>query len=81
MKTDIKIESQTLKNFHINFQTITFFSRKIEHQYLICDDGDKLQVLFQFLRSQKENRGVIFCKTKAATKCDLYGLGNLPLKK
>ncbi|MCB9361421.1 MAG: DEAD/DEAH box helicase [Flavobacteriales bacterium] len=43
-------------------------NKKIEHQYLICDDVEKLQVLMQFLRTQKENRGVIFCKTKAATQ-------------
>ncbi|TXB67118.1 DEAD/DEAH box helicase [Vicingus serpentipes] len=43
-------------------------NKKIEHQYLICDDLDKLQVLLQFIRTQKDNRGVIFCKTKAATQ-------------
>lgn len=41
---------------------------KIEHQYLISDDADKLQIVLQFLRSNKENRGVIFCKTKNATQ-------------
>jgi len=43
-------------------------NKKIEHQYLICEEGDKLNVLTQFLRSAGTDRGVIFCKTKAATK-------------
>lgn len=37
----------------------------IEHQYIVVAENDKLQILTQFLRSQKENRGLIFCKTKA----------------
>ena len=41
---------------------------KIEHQYLVCDDADKLYILMQFLKSQHKNRGLIFCKTKNATK-------------
>lgn len=43
-------------------------NKNISHQYVICDEIEKLQVLIQFLKSQKENRGVIFCKTKAATQ-------------
>ena len=42
-------------------------NKNIEHQYLICEEEDKLQVLIQFLKSEKENQGLIFCKTKAAT--------------
>ena len=43
-------------------------NKKIEHQYFICDEVEKLNVLLQFLKSQKESRGVVFCKTKAATQ-------------
>ena len=39
----------------------------IYHQYLICEEPDKLDVLMQFLQSQKKNRGIIFCRTKAVT--------------
>ncbi|MFY0653425.1 MAG: DEAD/DEAH box helicase [Cyclobacteriaceae bacterium] len=42
-------------------------NKNIEHQYLVCDKQDKLHVLLQFLKSQGKNRGVVFCKTKAAT--------------
>lgn len=41
---------------------------KIEHQYLICEDGDKLNELLRFLKSKKDERGIIFCKTKTAAK-------------
>ena len=41
-------------------------NKNIAHQFLICEEEDKVQVLMQFLQSEKKNRGVIFCKTKAA---------------
>ncbi len=43
-------------------------NKYIEHKYLICDEHDKFHVLMQFLKTEKGNRGVVFCKTKAATK-------------
>ncbi|MFZ6051030.1 DEAD/DEAH box helicase [Halocola ammonii] len=44
-------------------------NKNITHQYEVCvDEDDKLQALQQFLNSEGENRGVIFCKTKSATK-------------
>ena len=43
-------------------------NKNISHQYLICEDDDKLYVLLQFLKSETGNRGVIFCKTKVATQ-------------
>ncbi|NQX83077.1 MAG: DEAD/DEAH box helicase [Flavobacteriaceae bacterium] len=42
-------------------------NKNILHQFIIADGQEKLGVLLQFLNSQKANRGVIFCKTKAAT--------------
>lgn len=41
-------------------------NKKIEHKYIICDDQDKLPILVDFLRSRKNERGIIFCRTKAA---------------
>lgn len=38
----------------------------IDHQYLVVDPIEKLDVLLHFLNSQKGGRGIIFCKTKAA---------------
>jgi len=43
-------------------------NKNIEHQYVICDEVEKLAMLLQFLKSQHKNRGVVFCKTKAATQ-------------
>jgi len=43
-------------------------NKNIEHQYLICEERDKLHALLQFLKKQEDNRGVIFCRTKAAAK-------------
>ena len=43
-------------------------NKNIDHQYLICEEEDKLQVLLQFLKSSQKDRGLIFCKTKAATQ-------------
>ena len=43
-------------------------NKKISHQYLVCEDNEKLYALLQFLKSEHKNRGVIFCKTKAATQ-------------
>ncbi|MCT4624423.1 MAG: DEAD/DEAH box helicase [Schleiferiaceae bacterium] len=43
-------------------------NKKIEHKFLRCEDADKLNVLIQFLKTQKGERGMIFSKTKAATQ-------------
>ncbi|MFK7900419.1 MAG: DEAD/DEAH box helicase [Cyclobacteriaceae bacterium] len=43
-------------------------NKNITHQFLICDEMDKVNILHQFLKSQKQNRGMIFCKTKSATQ-------------
>ncbi|MDP4587410.1 MAG: DEAD/DEAH box helicase [Flavobacteriaceae bacterium] len=41
---------------------------KITHQYEIADDMDKFRALMRFLSEQGHQRGVVFCKTKAATE-------------
>ncbi|NQV78829.1 MAG: DEAD/DEAH box helicase, partial [Lutibacter sp.] len=38
----------------------------IDHQYVVVDPIEKLNVLMHFLSSKDGERGVIFCKTKAA---------------
>ena len=43
-------------------------NKNIDHKYLVCDDRDKFNVLLQFLQSEKEERGVVFCRTKEATR-------------
>jgi ATP-dependent RNA helicase DeaD len=39
-------------------------NRDIEHKFLISDRVNKPEALFQFLRSQGTNRGLVFCRTK-----------------
>jgi ATP-dependent RNA helicase DeaD len=43
-------------------------NQNIRHQYILCEKTDKHLVLFQLLKNQGENRGIIFCKTKNAVK-------------
>jgi ATP-dependent RNA helicase DeaD len=43
-------------------------NKNISHQYLTCDESEKLNALLLFLKSQHKNRGIVFCKTKSATK-------------
>ncbi|PHR45999.1 MAG: DEAD/DEAH box helicase [Fluviicola sp.] len=43
-------------------------NKNISHQFLICDESEKLNILLLFLKSQHKNRGIIFCKTKTAAQ-------------
>lgn len=43
-------------------------NKNIKHQYVICDDLDKFNVLQSFLKSVKGQTGIIFCKTKNAVQ-------------
>ncbi|MEQ6119601.1 DEAD/DEAH box helicase [Reichenbachiella sp. MALMAid0571] len=52
----------------IEMNTKNVVNKNIEHQFVICEGEDKLHVLIQFLQTQHKNRGVVFCKTKAATQ-------------
>jgi ATP-dependent RNA helicase DeaD len=38
----------------------------IDHQYIVVDPIEKLNVLMHFLMTKEGERGIIFCKTKAA---------------
>ena len=38
----------------------------IEHNYVVVEPIEKLEVLLHFLKSREGERGIIFCKTKAA---------------
>jgi ATP-dependent RNA helicase DeaD len=47
-----------------NMETIG--NQGIDHQYIVVDPIEKLDVLMHFLTSKEGERGIIFCKTKAA---------------
>ena len=45
-----------------------FVNQKIEHQYLLYKQGEKLDYLKAYLSERKEQRGILFCRTKTAAK-------------
>jgi len=45
-----------------------FVNQKIEHQYLIYKQGEKLDCLKAFLSERPLERGILFCRTKVAAK-------------
>lgn len=47
-----------------NMETIG--NQGIDHQYIVVDPIEKLDVLMHFLTTKEGQRGIIFCKTKAA---------------
>lgn len=51
---------------HIEADMSTVGHQGIEHQYVVVEPIEKLEVLLHFLSSKQGERGIIFCKTKAA---------------
>lgn len=47
-----------------NMETVG--NEEIDHEYIVVDPIEKLEVLMHFLNSREGERGIIFCKTKAA---------------
>ncbi len=43
-------------------------NKNIDHQFLICEEREKLPILLQILNSERGNRGIVFCKTKVAAQ-------------
>ena len=61
------IQSYLHKNVvQISAETETLTNPGIDHQYIVVDPIEKLEVLMHFLNSREGERGIIFCKTKAA---------------
>lgn len=50
--------------FRLEINRKEMVNKNIEHQYVVCDDGNKFEMLLLFLKTQGTNRGVIFCRTK-----------------
>lgn len=51
---------------YVSSEMETLGHEGIEHQYLVVEPIEKLDVLLHFLSTQEGGRGIIFCKTKAA---------------
>ncbi|MFC2109996.1 DEAD/DEAH box helicase [Bacteroidota bacterium] len=51
---------------HLEADMATVGHQGIDHQYVVVEPIEKLEVLMHFLNSKEGERGIIFCKTKAA---------------
>jgi ATP-dependent RNA helicase DeaD len=51
---------------HVSANMETVGNQKINHEYTVVDPIEKLDVIMHFLNSKEGERGIIFCKTKAA---------------
>ncbi|MBT7850623.1 MAG: DEAD/DEAH box helicase [Formosa sp.] len=51
---------------HIEADMTTVGHQGIDHQYVVVEPIEKLNVLMHFLSTKEGQRGIIFCKTKAA---------------
>ena len=51
---------------HIEADMATVGHQGIDHQYVVVEPIEKLDVLLHFLNTKAGQRGIIFCKTKAA---------------
>lgn len=56
------------KAFRIETNRSNTINKNIEHQYLVCESEEKIDILLQFLKIQGVNRGIIFCRTKSDAK-------------
>ena len=56
--------SKNVVQISVNMETIG--NQGIDHQYIVVNPIEKLDVLMHFLTSKEGERGIIFCKTKAA---------------
>jgi ATP-dependent RNA helicase DeaD len=54
------------KLVQINVDTSTLGHQGIDHHFVVVEPIEKLDVLLHFLNSKAGERGIIFCKTKAA---------------
>lgn len=56
--------SKHVENIEVDMDTVGH--QGIDHQYVIIEPIEKLEVLLHFLNTKEGKRGIIFCKTKAA---------------
>jgi ATP-dependent RNA helicase DeaD len=54
--------------FKIEVEKDAVMNQDIAHQYMICDIKDKVNLLARFLKAKAQERGIIFCRTKAAAQ-------------
>lgn len=52
----------------IRINATEFINQNIAHNYLIYKQGEKLDYIKAFLSERKEQRGILFCRTKTSAK-------------
>lgn len=61
------VQNYMSKNvIHLSADMESIGHQGIDHQYVVVEPIEKLDVLMHFLSSREGERGIIFCKTKAA---------------
>jgi ATP-dependent RNA helicase DeaD len=71
MPTEIKSIIKTYMSptaFRIEADRLNVINKNIEHQYVLCEPEEKLNILLHFLKTQGDNRGIVFCRTKAGAQ-------------
>lgn len=71
MPTDVKqiIHDYLRPDFvEIQINAEEFVNQKIEHQYIVYKQGEKLDYLKAYLSEHSNQRGILFCRTKTAAK-------------
>ncbi len=67
IKNIVKRHLQTqAKFFQVDKKNVV--NKNIDHQFLVCEEYEKLPILLQILNSDPDSRGVVFCKTKAVAQ-------------
>jgi len=51
---------------HVEADMSTLGHQGIDHRYMVVEPIEKLEILLHFLNSKEGQRGIIFCRTKAA---------------
>lgn len=65
-----KVIQNYLKSDHkeIRINAEEFVNQKIDHKYIVCKKGEKLECLKAYLREHHWQRGIVFCRTKIDAK-------------
>ncbi|MFA8436083.1 MAG: DEAD/DEAH box helicase [Marinifilaceae bacterium] len=56
------------KAYKVEIDRRSKVNKDIEHQFVVCNEKEKLEFLLHFLKVNGKARGVIFCKTKSAAQ-------------
>lgn len=58
----------------LDVSKLDVINKDIRHAYILCKPEEKLGVLIDFLKKQQNDRGLIFCRTKAETQAVTHQL-------